>query len=73
VHTLFAFIVCSNLSVHPPSLEELDRKVKDALKLVTPEVKARSPTLSRACVVLEKYEAVIRPAIDEALKGSGSK
>ncbi|KAG2449691.1 hypothetical protein HYH02_005219 [Chlamydomonas schloesseri] len=65
-----ALMDARNLSVHPPSLKELDRLVKDALKLVTPEVKARSPTLSRACDVLEQYEAVIRPAINSALISS---
>ncbi|KAG2449686.1 hypothetical protein HYH02_005215 [Chlamydomonas schloesseri] len=65
-----ALMDARNLSVHPPILEELDRLVKDALKLVTPEVKARSPTLSRACDVLEQYEAVIRPAINSALISS---
>ncbi|KAG2491346.1 hypothetical protein HYH03_010346 [Edaphochlamys debaryana] len=68
-----ALLDARNQRVHPPNVTELDVAVKGALKLATPEAKARGSALARACFVLKEYKATIRPAIEEALNSEALK
>ncbi|KAG2491354.1 hypothetical protein HYH03_010353 [Edaphochlamys debaryana] len=68
-----ALLDARNQRVHPPNVTELDAAVEGALKLATPEAKARSSALARACFVLKEYKATIRPAIEAALNSEALK